>query len=139
MIPKSISGVMFFSAFVFISSAHAGKVELTTYYPAPNGEYSRLQASGSCVGSTCGTAADDVTNDNLKVKGTTTTTNATITGTTTTTNASITTATIQDATITGTTTTGNANVTGTTQTGRIRLTATGTPSGTIPDGTMWIQ
>ena len=27
------------------ASAYAGKVELTTYYPAPNGEYSKLEAS----------------------------------------------------------------------------------------------
>ncbi len=27
------------------ASAYAGKVELTTYYPAPNGEYSSLQAT----------------------------------------------------------------------------------------------
>ncbi len=27
------------------ASAYAGKVELTTYYPSPNGEYSSLQAT----------------------------------------------------------------------------------------------
>jgi hypothetical protein len=28
-----------------VPSAHAGKMELTTYYPAPYGEYAELQAS----------------------------------------------------------------------------------------------
>jgi len=32
-------------AFLISSSAYAGKVELTTYYPSPNGEYSSLQAT----------------------------------------------------------------------------------------------
>ncbi len=36
------------------SFAYAGKVELTTYYPAPNGEYSKLSATGKT------TEADDV-------------------------------------------------------------------------------
>ena len=37
-------GVLIFSIAPF---AYAGKMELTTYYPAPNGEYKDIQASGS--------------------------------------------------------------------------------------------
>jgi len=32
-------------AFLISSSAYAGKVELTTYFPSPNAEYSSLQAT----------------------------------------------------------------------------------------------
>ena len=42
MIRKTVLGVVFVSAFVFVSSAYAGKVELTTYYPSPYGEYLSL-------------------------------------------------------------------------------------------------
>ncbi len=46
MFRKAILGILFVSAFVVAaSSAQAGKVDLTTYYPAPNGEYKDLQAS----------------------------------------------------------------------------------------------
>ena len=46
MFRKAILGVLFVSAFVVAaSSAQAGRVDLTTYYPAPNGEYKDLQAS----------------------------------------------------------------------------------------------
>ena len=41
----AILGMLCVSAFVFASGAQAGKVELSTYYPAPNGEYSELQAT----------------------------------------------------------------------------------------------
>ena len=45
MFLKNIFPVILFSAFVFVTSAYAGKMELTTYYPAPYGEYKDLQAS----------------------------------------------------------------------------------------------
>ncbi len=44
MIQRNILGVVFISAFVLASNAYAGKVDLTTYYPAPYGEYVDLQA-----------------------------------------------------------------------------------------------
>ena len=44
---KVLSGVLFISAFVFVSSAYAGKTELTTYYPSPYGEYKDVKASHS--------------------------------------------------------------------------------------------
>ena len=34
-------------AFVLVPNAYAGRVELTTYYPAPYGEYKDLKASNS--------------------------------------------------------------------------------------------
>ncbi len=42
---SSISVLIF--AFVFASSAYAGKVELTTYYPSPYGEYTTLTSTGN--------------------------------------------------------------------------------------------
>ncbi len=68
MIQKDILGVVFVSAFVLASNAYAGKVELTTFYPAPYGEYNKLQSGGSCVGTGCNPATD-VADDKLKVKG----------------------------------------------------------------------
>ena len=45
VLQKTLLGVLFLSAFVAVSSAYAGKVELTTYYPVPNAEYKDLEAS----------------------------------------------------------------------------------------------
>lgn len=39
--------IVLVSAFVMAPCAYAGKVELTTYYPVPNGDYKDLQTSGS--------------------------------------------------------------------------------------------
>lgn len=81
MFLRNIFGAVFVSVFAFASNASAGKVELTTYYPAPYGEYNQLQSKGSCVGTTCATA--DVTDNNLKIKGALgVETNATVTGVT---------------------------------------------------------
>ena len=41
------SVVFLVSAFVVASAAYAGKAELTTYYPAPYGEYKDIKASNS--------------------------------------------------------------------------------------------
>ena len=45
MIQRMFSGALFVLVLAMAPSAQAGKVELTTYYPAPNGEYKDLQAS----------------------------------------------------------------------------------------------
>jgi hypothetical protein len=45
MFQKKTLGILFVTAFVLISVAYAGKVELTTYYPAPFGEYEDLQTN----------------------------------------------------------------------------------------------
>jgi hypothetical protein len=42
-------------------------LKLTTYYPSPYGEYSKLQSRGACVGSTC--AETDHADNKLVVKG----------------------------------------------------------------------
>ena len=43
---KTLLGVLFlFGSLFAISGAYAGKVELTTYYPAPYGEYKDITAS----------------------------------------------------------------------------------------------
>ena len=47
MTRKTVLGLVFVSAFVFASNAFAGKVELTTYYPAPYGEYKTVKATSS--------------------------------------------------------------------------------------------
>ena len=47
---KSIAaGTLMVATFVFVPNAYAGKVELTTYYPAPYGEYKSLTASKSFI------------------------------------------------------------------------------------------
>ena len=43
------ASVLVMATFVFASDAYAGKMELTTYYPAPNGEYGTLKASKSFI------------------------------------------------------------------------------------------
>ncbi len=45
MFRGTLLGVVFVAAFVFASSAYAGKVELTTYYPAPYGEYKEIKTT----------------------------------------------------------------------------------------------
>ena len=46
MVRRALFGVLSVSALVVAASAaYAGKVELTTYFPAPNAEYQELQAS----------------------------------------------------------------------------------------------
>ena len=42
MFRRAVLGALFILTFVFASTAHAGKVELTTYYPSPYGEYLTL-------------------------------------------------------------------------------------------------
>jgi len=42
MFKKNILGGVILSLFMFASSAYAGRVDLTTYYPAPFGEYTNL-------------------------------------------------------------------------------------------------
>jgi hypothetical protein len=55
VIRKNISGVVIFSAFVFASSAYAGRAELTAYYPIPYGEYSNLKSTkSSCFATDAG-------------------------------------------------------------------------------------
>ena len=41
---KSILCALVMSTFMIMPAAYAGKMELTTYYPAPNGEYKTLTA-----------------------------------------------------------------------------------------------
>jgi len=53
MIQKIFLSTLIASVLVMLPSAHAGKVELTTYYPSPHGEYKDVKASGSVeVGTT---------------------------------------------------------------------------------------
>lgn len=47
MFSRMILSVAFISALILAPEAYAGRVELTTYYPAPFGEYQTLQATGS--------------------------------------------------------------------------------------------
>lgn len=68
MFQKKIPSVLFLAVLLFTSTVYAGKVELTTYYPSPSGEYDRLQSTGSCVGTDCGASAADVIPGILKVK-----------------------------------------------------------------------
>ena len=65
----------FFGKFLFsltglvlwvVTNTYAGKIELTTYYPSPAGEYTSLQSKGACVGA-C--TSSDVASNQLKVKG----------------------------------------------------------------------
>ena len=46
---KILLRAVFISAFVLVSSAFAGKVELTTYYPMPAAEYKDVKANNSFV------------------------------------------------------------------------------------------
>lgn len=55
----SILGVLLVSAFVAASSAYAGRAELTTYYPAPYGEYTELKSQRLAVGDTDGSGSLD--------------------------------------------------------------------------------
>ena len=104
----------------------AGKVTLTTYYPAPNGEYSALQSTGSCVGSTCATG--DAIPDKFQVKG----------GACVGTNCTVADVTSDNLKIKGNVNaTGNVNTTGTVTVGSLVVTP-GTP-GAPTDGQMWIQ
>ena len=132
MIQKNILGVVFFLVSALASNAYAGKMELTTYYPAPTGEYGRLQAKGSCVGKECDST--DVTNDNLKIKKNAASTGGNLTVENT--------ATIETANITGTTTSTNLTVTGTTTVsstgGFVIQKRTGAPTNPV-DGQIWIQ
>ncbi|MFA7255032.1 MAG: tail fiber domain-containing protein [Candidatus Omnitrophota bacterium] len=45
MVYKNILGIVSISIFMVASIAYAGKVELTTYYPAPYGEYKELRTT----------------------------------------------------------------------------------------------
>ena len=49
MLQKIILSSLIVLALAITPSAFAGKVELTTYYPAPYGEYAQLQASDSFI------------------------------------------------------------------------------------------
>jgi hypothetical protein len=77
LISVAIAGLFIFPAML---SAAQKEIKLTTYYPAPYGEYKAIRSQGACVGTNCGAA--DVTDGNLKVKGATTSTNLTVNGTT---------------------------------------------------------
>lgn len=90
MLKNTVLGFLMVLACTMTSTAYAGKVELTTYYPAPSGEYDALQSNQTCVGTNC--VATDVGTGNLRVKRNTTTSaggdltvdnDATISGTTT--------------------------------------------------------
>ena len=138
MVRKNILGVAFFSVFALASSAYAGKVELTTYYPSPSGEYGKLQAKGSCVGTDCQT--DDATPGTLKVK---TAADGSGGDLTVDNKATITTADITTANVSGTTTSNTLVATTATNT---NLTVTGAlklPSAAATvahaDGEIWIQ
>ena len=49
------ASVLVMAAFIFVSNAYAGKMELTTYYPAPWGEYKNLESTeGSNFATTSG-------------------------------------------------------------------------------------
>ena len=71
MFRKILSGVLFISAFMIASNAYAGKMELTTYYPAPYGEYKDIKASGSLKVpvKTVGTDTTKVTAGEIWVEG----------------------------------------------------------------------
>jgi hypothetical protein len=50
MFKKIFFSSTFVLTFLFVSNAYAGKVELTTYYPAPYGEYEDIRAKRLAVG-----------------------------------------------------------------------------------------
>ncbi|MFA5159584.1 MAG: hypothetical protein WC484_03650, partial [Candidatus Omnitrophota bacterium] len=55
MFRRTVLGVVFVSTVVFASTAFAGRVDLTTYYPAPYGEYKNLKSTeGSNFATTSG-------------------------------------------------------------------------------------
>jgi len=63
MFQKNILGLIFLSVFVFASNAYAGRVDLTTYYPAPYGEYTTLQTtSNAYFATTAGNVGIGTTN-----------------------------------------------------------------------------
>lgn len=68
MFQKILLSVLIVLLLAITPLAFAGKIELTTYYPAPMGEYDKLQSKGSCVGTAC--EASDVPEDSLKIKKT---------------------------------------------------------------------
>ena len=43
----TVLAVLFVSVLMAASSAYAGRVELTTYYPAPTGEYKDVKATNT--------------------------------------------------------------------------------------------
>ena len=47
MLRRAILGVVVVSAFVFASTAFAGRVDLTTYYPSPYGQYTNLYSTAA--------------------------------------------------------------------------------------------
>ena len=47
MFLKNVLYGLILSVIILMPTAYAGKMELTTYYPAPYGEYKNLQASQS--------------------------------------------------------------------------------------------
>ncbi len=47
MLRRAVLGLLILSAFVSVPSAYAGKVELRTYYPAPNGDYRNFESLNS--------------------------------------------------------------------------------------------
>ncbi len=141
MLRKIILSSLIVLALAIAPSAFAGKVELTTYYPAPMGEYDNLQsnklrAQGSCVGTICGSG--DVANDNLIVKK-----SAAGTGGDLAVEGEATIASAKISTMTGTTNiSGTATVTGTTtvsSTGNFVIqTRSSAPSSPV-EGQIWIE
>ena len=47
MFLRNIFVLLFFTACAFVSGAYAGKIEQSTYYPVPNGEYETLETTGN--------------------------------------------------------------------------------------------
>ncbi len=55
MFRKALLGVAVVSAFMIVSDAFAGRLEQTTYYPAPDGQYSTLNSTEkTCFATTAG-------------------------------------------------------------------------------------
>ncbi len=58
MFRKALLGVAAVSAFLIVSDAFAGRLEQTTYYPAPDGQYSTLNSTErTCLATSSATAA----------------------------------------------------------------------------------
>jgi hypothetical protein len=95
-------------------TAHAGTVDLTTIYPAPEGEYQNLEASNSmCVGNACVVAgAPPLNPGELRASGT-----LNVAG--------------------GANVTGDTTINGTTRTSAMVI-QQGTPAN-IQDGQIWIE
>ena len=66
---KSILCALVISVFMIIPTAYAGKMELTTYYPAPYGEYKNLNSTeGANFATTSGNVGIGMTNPGAKLE-----------------------------------------------------------------------